>query len=71
MKDRIPRPHELAIFAAMAVVCTVVVHLMGKYDIGLAVMGMPIFFVSALMGLRRSGELAAPGRDSDPTDPAC
>ena len=39
MKDLLPRPRELALFAALAVVSTAVVALIGKYDLGMAVIG--------------------------------
>jgi len=54
MKNRLPRPRELAILAALSVACTIVVAITGKYDVGLAVFGAPVFLVASLMGLRRS-----------------
>src|SRR4051794_17272922 len=42
MKNRIPRTRELAIFAAMALVCTLVVAIIGKHEVGFAVMGAPV-----------------------------
>jgi hypothetical protein len=44
----------------MALVCTLVVAIIGKHEVGFAVMGAPVFFVGAMMGLRRSGEPADP-----------
>jgi hypothetical protein len=67
MKNRLPRTRELAIFAAMALVCTLVVAITGKHEVGFAVLGAPVFFVGAMMGLRRSGELAT-GAD-EPAEP--
>lgn len=60
MKNRLPRTRELAFFAAMALICTLVVAIIGKHEVGFAVMGAPVFFVGAMMGLRRSGEPADP-----------
>jgi len=69
MKDRLPRPRELVAFAALALVCALVASLINHKDgTGLAVMGAPIFLVGAIMGLRRSGEVAA-ADDADPQDP--
>jgi hypothetical protein len=67
MKNRLPRTRELAIFAAMALICTLIVAIIGKHEVGFAVMGAPVFFVGAMMGLRRSGELAT-GAD-EPAEP--
>ena len=39
MKNRLPRTRELAFFAAMALVCTLVVKIIGKHEVGFAVMG--------------------------------
>jgi hypothetical protein len=59
MKKQLPRRHELAAFVVMAVICAVIVAVTGKYDVGLAVLGAPIFLVAALMGFRRSLETGA------------
>jgi hypothetical protein len=59
MKNRLPRPRELAILVALSVVCTLIVALTGKYDVGLAIFAGPLFLVAALMGLRRNMANAA------------
>ncbi len=73
MNGKFPRPRELAAFAVLAVVCAAVATLIGKDGMGLAVMGAPIFLVGAIMGLRRSGEIAAAGNgeEADSDDSAC
>ncbi len=61
MKDKLPRPRELMLFAVLSVVCTAIVAAIGRYDVGLAFLGAPLFLVSALMGLNRSGDLRRSG----------
>lgn len=70
MKNRLPRPRELAILAALSVVCTAVVAATGKYDVGLAILGAPIFLVASLMGLRRGLANAAAARAAVTTETA-
>ena len=72
MKDRLPRPREMVAFAVLALACALAAGLISHKDgTGLAVMGAPIFLVGAIMGLRRSGEVAAADADdADPQDPA-
>jgi hypothetical protein len=53
MKNRLPRRQELILFIILSLVCTVIVRITGKYDVGLAVLGAPVFLVAALMGFRR------------------
>ena len=62
MFERLPRPVELGIFAAMAIVCALVVTLIPKHDYALMFTSMPLFLVSCLMGFRRN---QARLRDSD------
>jgi hypothetical protein len=56
MRRLLPSRVELAIFAALAVVCTGVVSTFrpGEHDLGLAALAAPIFLIAAVMGLRRS-----------------
>jgi len=70
MKNRLPRPRELAILAALAVVCTVIVAITGKYDVGLAILGAPVFLVASLMGLRRGIANAAAAKAEVTTETA-
>jgi hypothetical protein len=53
MKNRFPRRQELVVLIAISLLCTVIVGVSGKYDVGLAVLGVPVFLVAALMGFRR------------------
>jgi hypothetical protein len=59
MKNRIPRRQELMVLIALSLACTIVVQLTGKYDVGLAVLGAPVFLVAALMGFRRGSGVTA------------
>ncbi|HZL38093.1 MAG TPA: hypothetical protein VFC78_22445 [Tepidisphaeraceae bacterium] len=54
MKHRLPGRVEFAIFAAMAVVCGLLVTISHQHDTMLFFCGMPVFLISALMGFRRS-----------------
>ena len=56
MRRLLPTPVEIAIFAALAVVCTGIVATVqpGKSDLGFAFLAAPIFLFAAVMGLRRS-----------------
>jgi hypothetical protein len=67
MKNRLPRPRELAILAALSVVCTIVVAIIGKYDVGLAFLGAPVFLIASLMGLRRGIANAAAAKSAETT----
>jgi hypothetical protein len=54
MRDRLPNRFELGIFAVMALLCAVVVALVPKHDYAMMFASMPLFAVSAVMGLRRN-----------------
>jgi hypothetical protein len=56
MKRFIPSPVEIAIFVTMAVICAAAVGQLNaaSHDLAMSVLAMPIFFVSAVLGLRRS-----------------
>jgi hypothetical protein len=60
----------------MAAVGTLVVGVSGKYDVALAVLGMPVFLVAALMGHSRGGaggvgdSTADGGAGPNPQEPA-
>lgn len=56
MRKLLPRRREFTVLLVMAAICTLVVALSTQRDVALAVMGMPVFLVSCLMGLRRSEE---------------
>ena len=59
MFDRLPNRIELGIFAAMALVCAIVVTVIPKHDYAMMFASMPLFAVSAVMGFRRSERLKA------------
>ena len=63
MFERLPKPFEIALFAAMAVLCATVVSLVPKHDSALFFAGIPLYFVCALMGLRHNERRA---RDREP-----
>ena len=65
--NRIPGRLEFAIFALMAVTCAAVVSLFPKHDYAMMFAAMPVFLVSAIMGLRRSEQLKQP-EAVDPED---
>ncbi|MDB5333833.1 MAG: hypothetical protein JWP03_4984 [Phycisphaerales bacterium] len=54
MKRLYPSRVELAVFVGMALVCGLLVALSGQRDTMLFFLGMPVFFIAALMGLRRN-----------------
>ena len=54
MFERLPNPVELGIFAAMALVCALVVTLIPKHDYALLFASMPLFLIASLMGFRRN-----------------
>ena len=56
MRRLLPSRVELAIFAALAVVCATIVAMFHpqKMDLGFAAFAGPIFLFAAVMGLRRS-----------------
>ena len=56
MRRLLPSRVEIGIFAAVAIVLTIVMAFIkpGAHDIGLAVMGGPMFLFAACLGLRRS-----------------
>jgi len=67
MFERIPNPIELATFAAMALLCTLAVAVSPKHDSALFFAGVPLFFICAMIGVRRSRQRARDA-DSKPTD---
>ena len=62
MKNRLPRRQELLILVALSLLCTVIVSVSGAYQLGFAVMGVPVFLVAALMGFRQVGESKTAGQ---------
>ena len=58
MFERIPNLVDLTVFAAMALLCTLVVAVSPRHDSALFFAGVPLFFVSSMMGLRRSRQRA-------------
>jgi hypothetical protein len=64
MFKHLPGRVELALFAAMAVVCVAVVEMIGEPGAGLFFLTFPVFIFSAVLGLWKSGRL----RPSDDVD---
>ncbi len=58
MKNLIPGRVELMILLAAAVTCTVVVAVSPIFDLTMAGVAVPLFFLSGLLGLRRNARLA-------------
>ena len=54
MSDRFPRLVEVAAFAVMALLCTLVVALSPKQDYAIMFSSMPLFFICSMMGVRRN-----------------
>ena len=70
MFQRLPRPLEITLFAAMALICSAVVLLSPRKDSALFFASVPLFLVAAMMGFRRSeqtaaGEMVEPDRNSN------
>jgi hypothetical protein len=57
MRRLLPSKTETAIFAALAIICAVIVSMGGAPDVRLALLSMPVFLAAALMGLRRNQRL--------------
>lgn len=67
MFERIPNLVDLTLFAAMAMLCTLVVAIIPRHDSALFFAGVPLFFVCSMMGLRRSRQRAGEA-NSSPAD---
>jgi hypothetical protein len=63
MFHRLPGRIELAVFALMAFSAAAVVTLVPRHDYAMMFAAMPLFLVSAIMGLRRNPQL-------NPRDPS-
>jgi len=59
MTRLLPGKTLLAVFAVAALLCAVFVSQFNKIDLGLSAMAIPVFIVSALLGMRRNAELAS------------
>ena len=57
MLQRLPKPVEIALFAAMAVICAAFVFASQKHDSALFFAAVPLFLVCAIMGYRRNEQL--------------
>jgi thiamine transporter ThiT len=71
MKHLLPDRVELSVLAALALVCALVVELGVNADYLLALLAIPLFITSAVMGLRRNWKLAdaqQPARDDARAD---
>jgi putative effector of murein hydrolase LrgA (UPF0299 family) len=58
MLQRLPKLAEIGLFAILALVCAAVVAASPKQDSALFFATVPLFFVCALMGVRRKADLA-------------
>lgn len=56
MRRLLPDRVELAVFAVLALICATIVLQTGIRDLGLSLMSIPVFVVSAIMGMKRSGQ---------------
>jgi hypothetical protein len=54
MLHRLPKPAEIALFAAMALICATIVVVCPKRDSALFFAAVPLFLVCAMMGFRRN-----------------
>jgi hypothetical protein len=52
--QRLPKPVEIALFAAMALICAAVVLACPKRDSALFFASVPLFLICAIMGFRRN-----------------
>ncbi|MGB7157830.1 MAG: hypothetical protein WBD40_07175 [Tepidisphaeraceae bacterium] len=69
MKSLLPGRTELAILAALAVLCAGIVGTeMIPHDLMLAMLAMPIFVIAAVMGLRRSPQWGEPAAEESAED---
>jgi hypothetical protein len=57
MKKHLPGKVELALLLAMIGICALLVMLTPKFEIGMAVLSVPISIAAGLMGLRRNWKL--------------
>ena len=56
MLQRLPSPIEIALFAAMALICAAIVIACPQRDSALFFASVPLFLVCALMGFRRNAQ---------------
>lgn len=56
MRRLLPGAKELAVFAVLAILCTLIISQVqvATHDLAFAAMAFPIFLVAAVLGLRRS-----------------
>ena len=65
MFERIPKPVELLVLLALAVIGTIVVALVPKHDYGIMVATMPLFFTSSMLGFRAKQRRVRAQADSE------
>ncbi len=56
MKRLLPTGGEVAVFALLATACAAVAAMTRAADLAMAIFAVPIFFLGAWMGMRRSGQ---------------
>lgn len=62
MFQRLPKPLEITLFAAMALICAAFVLASPKKDSALFFASVPLFLVSSIMGFCRNGQNARPAK---------
>lgn len=60
MRTFLPNRAELLFFGLLSVLCAVLVLHAPAQDVWLSLLGMPVFFVAAMMGMRRRDRNANP-----------
>ncbi|HEX2974025.1 MAG TPA: hypothetical protein VHP11_16960 [Tepidisphaeraceae bacterium] len=67
MRRIFPTRQELAVLAALAVFCAVLMICLAGFDLAVAIAAFPVVLAAMLMGARRGGQLSAqrPSRGSD------
>jgi hypothetical protein len=70
MLERIPKPVELLVLLALALIGTVVVALFPKHDYGIMVATMPLFFTSSMLGFRAKQRRTGPKAPAKQTEEA-
>lgn len=58
MKNLFPNKAEFAVLLALVAVSTLIAALTPQHDLGIAGASIPLFFVAAVLGLRRNWRLS-------------
>lgn len=68
MFQRLPKPLEITLFAAMALICAAFVLASPKKDSALFFASVPLFLVSSIMGFRRNEHKARVRKSEQPAE---